>query len=72
MGSPFYERPPVTGPLCLMIGNEGAGLSEGLQALADMRLRLPMPGGAESLNAAVAAGIMIYDFVRSGELPPAR
>lgn len=66
-GSPFYERPALGARLCLLIGNEGAGLSEELQALATHRLKLPMPGRAESLNAAVAAGIMMYDFVRTGD-----
>lgn len=70
-GSPFYQRPAIQGPLCLLIGNEGAGLSQQVEAMATLRLRLPMPGRAESLNAAVAASIMMYDFVRTGESPEA-
>ena len=54
----------MQGDLCLLIGNEGQGLDEETQALATHRLKLPMPGGAESLNAAVAAAIMMYDVVR--------
>ena len=66
-GSPFFERPRFSQGICLLIGNEGAGLSDALMAAATHRLRLPMPGHAESLNAAMAAGIMMYDFVRTGE-----
>lgn len=63
-GQPFFERPDAPDTLCLLIGNEGAGLDEAVLACATLRLKLPMPGRAESLNAAVAAGIMIYDVVR--------
>ena len=66
-GSPFFERPRLGPRVCLLIGNEGAGLSEAIQRLATLRVKLPMPGRAESLNAALAAGIMMYDFVRTGE-----
>ena len=62
-GEPFYGREPVPAPLVLIIGNEGNGISEEVKAAATHRFRLPMPGGAESLNAAVAAGIMMYDLV---------
>ena len=41
-----------------------AGLSPQVTAMATQRVRLPMPGRAESLNAAIAASIMMYDFVR--------
>ena len=63
-GAPFYQRSPVRQPLCLLIGSEGAGLAQEVASLATQRLRLPMPGGAESLNAAVAASIIIYDLLR--------
>lgn len=58
-GAPFFEGLPG-GDVALVIGNEARGVSEGVRALATHRLKLPMPGRAESLNAAVAAGIMIY------------
>lgn len=61
-GEPFYERGPLPKKLCLMIGNEGAGLSPALLAAATHRYRLPMAGGAESLNAAIAAAVMMYDL----------
>lgn len=47
-----------------MIGNEGAGLSKGAASLSDMLVKIPQPGRAESLNAAVAAAILVYDVIR--------
>lgn len=66
-GSPYYEHPPFGEQFCLLVGNEGAGVSPGILALADFRLKLPIPGKAESLNAAVAAGLMLYDAMLRGE-----
>lgn len=63
-GDDFFARPPLGERVCLIVGNEGAGIAPYLSALATHRFRLPMPGRAESLNAAVAASIMIYDFMR--------
>lgn len=63
-GSPFFNQPAFREKTCLLVGNEGAGLSSPLMALADLRLQLPMPGGAESLNAAVAGSLMIYELLR--------
>lgn len=70
-GSPFYDRPDPGDKWVLVIGNEGNGVSPAVQREATMRLRLPMRGGAESLNAAVAAGIMMYDLTRDGTSRPA-
>lgn len=66
-GEPFYARAPLGERFVLVIGNEGNGISAAVQAMATHRLKLPMRGGAESLNAAVAAGIMMYELTR--ELP---
>ena len=63
-GSPFYERQDVASSFILIIGNEGNGVSDAVRAVATHRLCLPMRGGAESLNAAVAAGIMMFDLTR--------
>lgn len=52
---------PVT-QVALIIGNEAHGVSPEIAALADEKLYIPIKGRAESLNAAVAAGIMIYHF----------
>lgn len=63
-GEPFYERSPVGEKFCLVIGSEGNGVSPQVQRVATHRVKLPMRGGAESLNAAVAAGIMMYELMR--------
>ena len=63
-GSPFYDRKDVSSSFVLVIGNEGNGISDAVKAVATHHLCLPMRGGAESLNAAVAAGIMMYDLTR--------
>lgn len=63
-GTPFYEREKVAEQFALVIGNEGNGVSEQVQQTATHRVRLPMRGGAESLNAAIAAAIMMYELMR--------
>ena len=64
-GAPFYEGVPKhCEKFALVIGNEARGVSDEVSAVADVRLKLPMRGGAESLNAAVAAGIMMYELCR--------
>ena len=50
--------------LLLVIGNEAKGVSEEMKALSDHRVKIPMRGRAESLNAAVAAGILMYELTR--------
>ena len=62
-GEPFFEREAVKEPFCLVIGSEGNGVTPEVRAVATQRCRLPMQGGAESLNAAIAAGIMMYDLM---------
>jgi TrmH family RNA methyltransferase len=52
-------------PLAIAIGNEGAGLSSRLAGEADLGVRIPMPGGMESLNAAAAAAVLLYEAVRT-------
>lgn len=51
-------------PTAFMIGNEGNGLSDELSSLADQYLRIPMHGKTESLNAAVAATVLMYEVLR--------
>lgn len=48
----------------IVIGNEANGVSKEIQDIADEKVRIPMLGKTESLNASVAAGIMIYEYVR--------
>lgn len=50
--------------IAILIGNEGNGLSDELSSKADNLVKIPMPGNAESMNAGVAAAIMIYEGVR--------
>lgn len=51
-------------PLAILFGAEGAGLPADVLARADQRIRIPMTGTAESLNLAVAAGVMLYEVRR--------
>ena len=51
-----------SGKICLLIGNETLGLSEEMLKLADLKITLPIFGKAESLNAAVACGIILYQI----------
>lgn len=48
----------------IVIGNEANGVSKEVQDFADYKVKIPMLGKTESLNASVAAGIMIYEYVR--------
>ena len=64
-GTPFYQREPVGERFVLVIGSEGNGVTDEVKAAATHRVKLPMRGGAESLNAAVAAGIMMYELTRN-------
>lgn len=58
-GEPLHlARPPAR--LAIVLGNEGAGVSEPMRARAKRSIGLPLVGGIESLNVAVAAGIMLY------------
>ena len=56
-------------PLALLLGSEGSGLPADLLAAADERVAIPMTGTAESLNLAVAAGILLYEVRRRTGLP---
>lgn len=66
-GEDFYARRNPGHKLALVIGNEARGVSDAVRACANLRLKLPMRGGAESLNAAIAAAIMMYDLMREYE-----
>lgn len=54
----------LAGPIAWLFGNEGAGLSAELEALATRTARIPMPGGTESLNVAAAAAVCLFEEVR--------
>lgn len=54
----------LTVPCALVVGNEGEGVGAGLLERVDERVRIPMPGRAESLNAAVSSAILLYEALR--------
>jgi RNA methyltransferase, TrmH family len=62
-GTPVSEAPLATA-CALLIGNEGAGLSDSLLATAAHRVTIPMPGNVESLNAAIAGSLLLYETSR--------
>jgi TrmH family RNA methyltransferase len=51
-------------PAAFLIGNEGAGLSEGVKAGTNHRTHIPMPGRMESLNAGIAGSLCLFEAVR--------
>lgn len=63
-GSVCYDEPDYTEGTAFLIGNEGNGLTEETAALADQNIRIPIEGRLESLNAAMAAGILMYEASR--------
>ncbi len=63
-GKNSYDREDYTGGSAFIIGNEGNGLTEALTEQADILVRIPMAGKAESLNAAVAAAVLLYEAAR--------
>jgi 23S rRNA (guanosine2251-2'-O)-methyltransferase len=58
------ELEALQGPVVIVVGSEGKGLSRLVGETCDYRVRIPMPGGAESLNAGVAAGVVLYEAAR--------
>ncbi|MFI8928942.1 23S rRNA (guanosine(2251)-2'-O)-methyltransferase RlmB [Streptomyces sp. NPDC053474] len=58
------ELDALEGPVVIVVGSEGKGLSRLVGETCDFRVRIPMPGGAESLNAGVAAGVVLYEAAR--------
>ncbi|BAK77115.1 tRNA/rRNA methyltransferase SpoU [Pseudogulbenkiania sp. NH8B] len=63
-GSQSLYAQNLRGDVAFVFGNEGAGVSAELLQLADCRVRIPMPGHAESLNVAMAATICLFERVR--------
>ena len=63
-GQKAYDREDYRSACGILIGNEGNGLKEEIADLADIRIRIPMAGQLESLNAAMAAGILMYEAAR--------
>lgn len=63
-GKEFYDEASYQGPTAFLIGNEGNGLSDELSEMAKQYIKIPMEGQLESLNAAVAAAILMYEASR--------
>ena len=59
-----YQKPTL-----ILIGNEGAGLSQDLIDLADLEVTIPIDGNTESLNAAIAASIILFEGRRQRLIP---
>ena len=64
VNSTDYREIDYSGKIALVIGNEGSGMSRMVRESCDFIARIPMYGKVNSLNASVAAGIMIYEVVR--------
>ena len=62
-GTVMYDL-NLTGPIGLVIGSEGEGVSPLVKKNCDMTAAIPMKGDIDSLNASVAAGILSYEIVR--------
>lgn len=63
-GKNFYDEESYTGGTAFLIGNEGKGLTQETSESADCLIRIPMCGKVESLNAAMASGILMYEAAR--------
>ncbi|MCU0570305.1 MAG: RNA methyltransferase [Oculatellaceae cyanobacterium Prado106] len=59
-----YWEVDMTRPSLLLLGNEGAGLSEEIAAIADVGVQIPLAAGVESLNVAIAAALILYEAKR--------
>ena len=64
MGGETMYRLDLKGPIGLVIGNEGSGVSRLVRESCDMIASIPMYGDIDSLNASVAAGVLAYEIVR--------
>ena len=62
-GKRMYDL-PLTGPIGLVVGNEGSGISRLVKEKCDYVAAIPMTGKIDSLNASVAAGVLMYEIVR--------
>ena len=64
MEGEIMYRQNLTGPIGLVIGNEGEGVGRLVKSKCDLVARIPMQGDIDSLNASVAAGVLAYEVVR--------
>lgn len=68
MGAPVYYEANLKGSIAIVIGNEGDGIGRLVKENCDMMVSLPMYGQVDSLNAAVAGSIVMYEVVRQRHL----
>jgi 23S rRNA (guanosine2251-2'-O)-methyltransferase len=66
-GTPIDEARRPAGPLVLVLGSEGEGMSRLVRGACDELLSIPMPGSVASLNVAVAAGVALFGYARRQE-----
>ena len=64
MDGELYTSKDLTGPIALVIGSEGKGLGRLVKEKCDFLVRIPQKGKISSLNASVAAGVLMYEIVR--------
>ena len=64
-GAVNYDKADYQGPIVLMMGAEDTGISSDLLALSDVRSKIPILGEIESLNVSVAAGILMFEIIKS-------
>ena len=64
MGGELMYKLNLKGPICLVIGNEGSGVSALVKKNCDMLASIPMKGDIDSLNASVATGVLAYEIFR--------
>ena len=62
-GSPLWKT-DMRGPICLVIGSEGAGMSRLVREACDFVMDIPLMGKVNSLNASAAAAVLLYEIVR--------
>lgn len=60
----YYYNQDLTGPLAIVIGNEGKGIGEKVKKNCDFLVKIPMKGKIQSLNASVSTGIVVYESVK--------
>ena len=66
-GESMYKS-NLTGPIGLVIGNEGSGVGDLVKKNCDFTVSIPMKGDIDSLNASVAAGVLMYEVVRQRQM----
>lgn len=66
----LYNRMDLSGPMALIIGSEGKGISRLVKETCDYLIKLPMRGKIESLNVSVACGLILYEVWRARRFSP--